>query len=238
MRREDDVAEYAAEAREQYLNRCPKCRGLNVECSCWGEYNRALKMFEACIPRDFWDYTEDDVHSNLDAFNEVVKPYISKLNKALRGGYGLMFLGDNGVGKSMFMNLVLRAVIERGFTAYYTTLLDLDHHIKRGFNDREIQDRLDWYLTSDFVALDELGKEQFKAGDSFARTQVERILKRRFEDSRPTLIATNASLDELEKMYGATMSSILQGKYQQVAMDPGDYRAQLGARMRREMGNE
>ena len=65
---------------------------------------------------------------------------------------------------------------------------------------------------------------------------MERILKRRFEDSMPTLIATNASLDELEGIYGATLSSILQGKYTIVQMDPGDYREQLAARMRREMG--
>lgn len=235
MRTEEQVKDYTAEARAEFLDRCKKCGGLDVTHTCWDAYNLALRMFESCIPRDFWRYTPDDVHSNVEQFQQLVAPYIDRLSKALKGGYGLMLLGDNGVGKTMFMCLVMAEAIRRGFSTYYTTLLDLDHHIKRGFNKPSIQDRLDWYLTSDFVALDELGKEQFKAGDSFARTQVERILKRRFDDSMPTLIATNASLDELEGIYGATLSSILTGKYTVVQMDPGDYREQLAARMRQDM---
>lgn len=236
MRTEDQVADYSAEARAEYLDRCETCHGLDVTHECWGRYNEALRRYEACVPRDFWQFTGDDVILNREQWTELVEPYTRKLAKALKGGYGLMLLGDNGVGKTMFQCLVLLQAIRRGFTCYYTTLLDLDHNIKRGFNKPALQDRMEWYLTSDFVALDELGKEQFKAGDSFARTQVERILKRRFDDSMPTLIATNASLEELEEMYGATLSSVLVGKYTQVQMDPGDYREHLAARMRREMG--
>jgi DNA replication protein DnaC len=210
---------------------------LDVTHDCWDGYHRALRAFEACIPRDFWGYTADDVVANVEQFKQVVLPYMDRLSRALRGGYGLLLLGDNGVGKTMFMCMVLMRAISRGFSTYYTTLLDLDYNVKRGFNKPELQDRLEWYLTSDFVALDELGKEQFKKGDSFIRTQVERMLKRRFEDSRPTLIATNASMDELESIYGVTLTSILVGKYAAVQMDPGDYREQMAARMRREMGS-
>lgn len=236
MRTEAEVADYAPDARAEYLDRCSVCHGLDVTHECWEGYHQALRTYEACIPRDFWGYTPDDVVGNVEQFQQIVLPYMDKLSRALRGGYGLLLLGDNGVGKTMFMCLVLMRALSRGFSTYYTTLLDLDHNIKRGFNNTDIQDRLDWYLTSDFVAFDELGKEQFKAGDSYIRTQVERVLKRRFEDSKPTLIATNASMDELESMYGVTLTSVLVGKYQRVMFDPGDYREQMAARMRREMG--
>ena len=228
---------YAAEARKEHLDRCAVCRGVDVTHSCWESYNKAIRMYEACIPMDFWDFEPEHVEGNVEQFKSIVQPYMSKMGTALNRGYGLMLLGDNCVGKTLFNCIVLKhAVLRRGFSAYYTTMLDLDHNIKRGFNKPHLQDRLDWYLTSDFLAIDELGKEQFKSGDSFMRTQVERILKRRFEDSMPTLIGTNASMDELEQIYGATLSSILVGKYTLVQMDPGDFRERMAAKMRRDMG--
>lgn len=236
MRLQSEIDKRAAESRVQYLDRCPDCAGLKLACPCHERYAMAMKKYETGIPYDFWDYTEADVTLNRVPFDGVVKPYMDRLHLAFRGGYGLLFLGDNGVGKSMFLNLVLQRVLERGFTAYYTTLLDLDHNVKRAFDDRKMADRLEMFLlTSDFLALDEFGKERFKKGDSYMRTQVERVLKKRFEESMPTLIATNAELHELEGLYGATLSSVLQGKYQNVEMEAGDYRRQLGARMRREM---
>lgn len=236
MRTEDQVLDFKPEARKEHLDSCPECGGLDHGHSCWTTYGQALRLYESCVPRDFWKYTNDDVVGNVEQFNALVKPYMAKLGTALKSGYGLIFLGDNGVGKTMFACLTLMRALARGYSGYYTTLLDLDHNIKRGFNDVDMQKRLEWYLTSDFVAFDELGKEQFKAGDSFSRTQVERILKGRFEDSMPTLIATNASLEELEEMYGPTLSSIFQGKYTHIMLDPGDYRETMAAKMRADMG--
>jgi DNA replication protein DnaC len=195
-----------------------------------------VACFEACIPRDFWGVVVDDVKWNKGAFDGVVRPYCNNIAKARLRGYGLLFLGDNGVGKTMFLSYVLTRSISSGFTAYYTTLPRLDFDIKRGFNDRSATERLRLMLTSDFVAIDEMGKEKFKAGDSYIRTQVERILKERFDDSLPTIIATNASIQGLEKIYGATLTSILSGKFEMVTMEPGDFRPELRKRMGKEMG--
>lgn len=240
MRTEAQVEEFEVQARACYLDGCAKCGGTRIDCCCWAVYSRAMKLYEACIPNEFWELTRDDVVHNVEVFEEVILPYTHKLSTALRRGYGLILTGDNGTGKTFFMYLIADRAITRGFSVYYTTMLDLIENLKRAsFADREeakaIRTRLDWYLTSDFVMIDELGKEQYKGGDSWSRTQFERIAKDRSSNSQPVVLASNASLDELEKIYGTTLSSVLEGRYQQVSMEPGDYRAQLRARMRREM---
>lgn len=217
------------------MEQCPKCKGLDLKCVCVSRSELRLRAFEAGVPRDFWDYTQDDVKYNREAFDAIVRPYVRKLGRALKRGYGLLFLGDNGTGKTLFISYVLMAACRRNFTAYYTTMTQLAHDVKRGFNDREAQQRLDWYLTSDFLAIDEMGKERFKSGDTFMRTELERILKSRYDDGRPGLLATNASMKELDEFYGATFTSMLVGKYEQVIMEPGDYREQMRKRMRAEM---
>ena len=69
------------------------------------------------------------------------------------------------------------------------------------------------------------------------RTQIERVLKRRHDHNLPTLVGSNATLEEIGGAYGSTVKSVLDGgKYKQVLFDQGDFRAELRARMESEMG--
>jgi DNA replication protein DnaC len=126
-----------------------------------------VACFEACIPRTFWNVSSADITYNVQVFSSVVVRYRKRLRRALREGYSLLFVGDNGVGKTMFSSYLLTQAIKRGFTAYYTTLTRLDADIKRGFRDKEADQRLQLMLESDFVAIDEVGKENYKP-DSFS----------------------------------------------------------------------
>jgi DNA replication protein DnaC len=236
MRSKAEVQEFEASNYCEVIQDCPKCKGQEPDCVCRVRHNVITRAFEACVPRDFWFSKASDITHNAEIFKGVVAPYCRQIKRARIKGYGLAFLGDNGVGKTMFLGYVLMVALRRGFTVYYTTLPKLDWDIKRSFNDRMLAARLKWMLTSDFLAVDEMGKEKFKAGDSYMRMQVERILKERFDESMPTLVATNADAQGLESVYGTTLTSILLGKYKLVTMEPGDYRGRLGAKMESEMG--
>ena len=223
----------------QKVSGCNRCNGaLDVECECTAKFRFEVEAFEACIPRAFWYVSPEDVEFNTRPFNETVLPYAKRLSTAHREGYGLFFHGSNGVGKTMFMSFVLTRAIRRGKSVYYTTLLQLDHDIKKGFDDREASVRLDLMLTSDFLGFDEMGKESMDATGKpkFIRGQVERILKQRFDDSKPVLLATNLSESHLTQTYGGTIMSIIKGKYKKVEMEPGDIRGKFKDKMSREMG--
>jgi DNA replication protein DnaC len=238
MKTEQEVNDFKAEAAKQVYD-CSICDGaLDSKCACTASFLFEMEAFEACIPRDFWHVAASDVEFNVNAFRQFVLPYVHRIAKAHRHGYGLLLSGSNGVGKSMFMSFVLTQAIRRGRSAYYTSMLQLDHDIKRGFRDQDAQRRLEWLLTSDFLGLDEMGKEQFKSIDqpNFIKTQIERILKQRFDESKPVLLATNLSASALGKTYGDTIASIINGKYQSVAMEPGDIRRRLAAKMAKDMG--
>lgn len=190
--------------------------------------------YEACVPRTFWNVATGDVTYNESVFRAIVVRYRRKLKRALRGGYSLLFVGDNGVGKTMFISYVLTQAIKRGFTAYYTTLTQLDADIKRGFRDRDADLRLQTMLDSDFVAIDEVGKERYKP-DSFTTSQFESYLKRRYDDAEPVLLGSNTAHDDLCKMYGATIESMIEGRYQVVSLEPGDCRRAHKSQMKRAM---
>jgi DNA replication protein DnaC len=197
-----------------------------------------IEKFKSCIPFDFWDLREENIDYNLDIYKNFIAPYVKNLNVAFHNGYGLLMGGPNGTGKSYYSSFILLNAIYEGRTAYYTTVLELDNNIKKGFNNYYIKERLDYYLTSDFLCLDEMGKETFKSvyEPTYLKTQMERILKYRFDNNMPTLLATNFSITALNKLYGPTIASIFAGRYQIVLFPPGDLRKLLGNRIQKDMG--
>lgn len=238
MRTEQEVEAFKKEATRRHILGCKKCNaGSDPACRCHTRCRREVLAYEACIPRDFWGVKADQVKHNAEPFKRFVQAYAGQLTQALKNGYGLLLLGANGVGKTMFTSYVLMEAIRQRRTSYYTTLPGLDYNIKRGFGNDSLRDRLDLMFTSDFVAIDEVGKEHFKGeGGSWIKTQLERILKQRFDDSMPVLLATNMDFEGLAKAYGPTMASIFNGKYKQVTMMPGDFRANLHEKMEKDMG--
>lgn len=210
MRSEAECDEYAATILEQLGEDDPRAV---YRASC----------YEACIPATFWKVSASDVVFNETAFEAIVVPYRKRMRRALRLGVSLLFVGDNGVGKTMFISYLLTQAVKRGFTAYYTTLTQLDADIKRGFRDREADQRLCAMLESDFVAIDEVGKERSKP-DSWTTAQFEALLKKRYDNGEPVFLGSNAAQDTLCKLYGPTVESMIEGRYQVVSLEPGDCR--------------
>lgn len=221
MRSVDDVARFQVEAVESL--------GPGAQ----AEYYTAC--FEAGIPKAFWGVKGDDVRHNVGAFKKYILNYCSRRKVAQKHGYSLLLMGDNGCGKTMFLSFVLTQMLKRGCSAYYTTLGQLDVDIKRGFKDPAAEKRLDYLLSSDFVAIDELGKEHFKS-DSYLNTRLELLLKTRYDDGEPVLMATNLDYMSLVDMYGPSLASMWDGKYTKVALEPGDFREKAARRMKEDLG--
>lgn len=226
MRTEWECREFRSEAQTRIRRRCAECGGGDAECACALRFQREADGHEACVPKDFWHVEDLEITHNREAFDERVVPYCRRFRRVRLHGYGLFLSGTNGVGKTTFVSYVLMRAMRLGWTAYYTTLPKLDHDIKRGFDDREARERLEWYLGSDFVAIDEVAKERFRggAGDSYTRMQVERILKQRYDESAPVILATNATFEEIGEVYGKSITSVIGGKYLEVMLEEGDQR--------------
>ena len=227
MRTEHEVNSFQRRTRAEITAKC-KC---SDSCDCREKAVFLVKLYESCIPHDFWDLTSKDIKFNVGSYNNVVKKYIKNLNTALRNGYGLLLSGDNGVGKTTFISLVLKDALGKGRTAYYTTLPDLLYDISKGFRDKDLSERIEYLLSSDFVAIDEIGKDKTKNRIFAAEFHFERILKNRFDSALPTLLASNMSQKEIKATYGKTVDSMLRGKYQTIAMKEGDFRGELRKRM-------
>lgn len=191
------------------------------------------ECYAAGVPRSFWNVRSSDVTHNKEIFSKVICQYRKMRRKVLSKGWGLVLMGDNGSGKTMFASYVATQFLRRGTSIYYTTLVGLNEDFKRGFSDPAFSARLETALEADFLVLDELGKEL--RADGHLGVRLEQILKQRYDDARPTVLATNLSWDELVKRYGSSIESMLEGRYLKVPLSAGDYRKVSKHRMKKDL---
>lgn len=231
MKTREEIASFESRARSRMMQ-CKICEGLALGCECRKRFAHETRCYEACIPESFWWFDRKQVTHNIEVFDDLIIPYLQQFPTAHRLGAGLFLYGANGCGKSCFLSYIGQRVARSNrFTVYYTTMPKLASDIGKTWNDKtgEAAARLAYYQSSDLVIIDELGKERSKAGDHFARVELERWVKERFDKLMPTLWASNLSPEDLGKDpenggYGETVMSVIEGRCKVVPMEPGDFR--------------
>lgn len=207
-------------------------RGLDRDTLSNAERGFRKRAFDACLPRDFWSLTADDVTHNVASFNEWIVPYCEQIKMARKEGYGIAFFGPNGTGKTTFSSYVMQQALRARYEGFCTTSLRLEHTYRGARGERQTWARLDSLVMSDFLMLDELGKEaMMPSGESWGRAHIERILKDRADEKLPTIVVSNMSREDLERLYGRSVDSLLGGKFLIVTLMPGDFRPEVNKRM-------
>jgi DNA replication protein DnaC len=219
------------------LKKCKECNGLDKNCSCYERFKFKVEAYKACIPKAFWNIPQHCIpNGDKKSSRYAIHLYVDNLSKVFSKGYSLFLWGSNGSGKSTCGCYVLKHAIESRRTVYYTTTTDLDKNLKAGFNNREVFNRLQFMLTSDLIFFDEIGKENFNLKRTWFTSEIERILKHRYDNNKPTLIATNLGQKSFEDLYGPTIKSMISGKYKTVLFPACDFRKNENLDMEKEMG--
>ncbi len=196
----------------------------------------------ANIPEDFWDVLNIKVTVNQDVFNSIIAVYCTKINAALRGGHGIFLFGDNGCGKTTFLNYVLMQILRKtGYSCYSTTALEYKKNLQRSWDKQGASTaQLRSCMERDFLLIDEFCKDRKKnvGEDEFMREEMEGILRWRYQNRKPTLIASNLDIEGIDERYrgNATFSSLLSGRFIQAQMEAVDMRQHDGDSFLEEMG--
>lgn len=123
-----------------------------------------------------------------------ISEYIKDILTYRAEGTGLFLWGANGRGKSSAAVLVLKEALGYGASAFFITC----EEVRIAYAKDE--DKIDRIVHSDFVVLDDLGKE-YRSQGGWAERALESILRRRSLYCRPTIITTNIVPEKLPGLY-------------------------------------
>jgi DNA replication protein DnaC len=146
----------------------------------------------------------------------------------------LLFRGGTGLGKTFLSACIARVVSEKGYSVVYeTTVAALSAFESQKFRSyqadgTQADERVRQLLTCELLILDDLGTEMVT---EFSKSALYTLINTRLLNGKKTVISTNLTEPEMERLYTPQICSRLRGEYQDLPFVGTDIR-----KLRKERG--
>jgi DNA replication protein DnaC len=217
-----------AKGQKQSDGYCPECRRIleqeraKVQSAelAQMEAERELRRIEeslgrACIPEDFAEKSFETFDADTDELKQALdlcKRFVSGWDKARAGGYGLLFFGNPGTGKSHLAVSILKELIPQGVTGLYTRVSDLIGYIRaqwRPDSETSSYAAVRRYVDLDLLVIDELGVQ---SGTANEQALLFEVIDARLSENRPTIFLSNLKPKQLAPVIGERLVDRIKGK--------------------------
>ena len=148
---------------------------------------------------------------NKDAMEKIfsfAKRYAERVNVKSES---LLFFGDTGLGKTHISLAIASAALEKGMGVVYSPVQNLIQKLeKEHFSYNSDTPVLDDVMECDLLILDDLGTEFSTA---YSQSLIYNLINTRLLTSKPTIISTNLTMEELANKYHNRVASRIIGSY-------------------------
>lgn len=165
-------------------------------------YRKYLKECDVAM----WNGLKSEFHSdsyNINEFIKFIDNYAKSFASRLGDGRGFIICGGTGCGKTGAMCYIIREVLRssKRFTAYYIDTIELLDTIDIAWNGNADESemaraKLSRLKKVDLLVFDDIGSEYAKNKEWLYGRFLD-IIKRRYRDNLPTLLATNLQPEKL-----------------------------------------
>lgn len=201
---------------------CPLCNDENFVdgkvCRCVTDIAKELNFIEMSkrMPLDKCRFDNFDIDLYPEE-NRKKMQNIFKFCKAYAENFNdkspnLLFIGPPGLGKTHLSLSIVNELIKKGVSVVYAPAADILGSIEaEHFSFSGETEAVDRVLNADLLLIDDLGTEMTS---QFVLSAFYNIINTRINTSKPTVISTNLSFDELEKKYSPRITSRFIGEYE------------------------
>jgi len=207
--------EFFNKLKAEILGKCHRCNHEGIvessKCDCLLSFERYVKLFYRGIKKEYWDLTLDNWKKDSLTKTEIQK-YIAKLEKAKDLGSGLILLGENGLGKTMMLSIILKAAFDKNYNillidswTLYDEIMNIPPFVENIFS-----------MDVDFLGITDLGNEIHLEKFNTYRSRLELTLGKRKVNCLPTLVSTNLGDIDIKEQYGKIFFDILNEKNKKI----------------------
>jgi DNA replication protein DnaC len=146
----------------------------------------------------------------------------------------LLFRGGTGLGKTFLSACIARVVSDKGYSVVYeTTVAALAAFESQKFHSyqedaSQADERVRQLMTCELLILDDLGTEMVT---EFSKSALYTLINTRLLNGKKTVISTNLTEADMERLYTPQICSRLRGEYQDLPFVGTDIR-----KLRKERG--
>lgn len=182
------------------------------------------------IPSLYWNVSSDKIKQPQQ---NLVLRYIDNFLAYRKKGWGLLFWGEYGSGKSAAAAVILKeGVAINGKTGLWVFADQIPAYVidRTKFDSQETF--VERMISVDLLVIDELILHR---KDTFMDTAVEMVFRRRLSAIRPTLITSNISPKQFEENYPAMHSALTEAVFP--VKFEGSFRKDSAVEMAKEFKN-
>lgn len=136
----------------------------------------------------------------------------------------LLMQGPTGLGKTHLSLAIARVVIDKGYGVIYGSAQNIVSKLEKerfGYSRAAEENSEQLLIDCDLLILDDLGTE---FSTTFSTSAIYNVINSRMLSAKPTIISTNLSIREMEKVYSERFASRVMGGYQRLEFFGKDVR--------------
>lgn len=192
------------------------------QCDCQAQVALFARYLLARIPEQYMRLDWAEYDGSPEA-REFVNGYLEKWSNYRDHGFGVEFGGPKlGIGKTFAATHIGKEMVKRRQEVYFISFVEMVAAFERDDADAT-EDKI---RMSPYLILDDIMPAYSERQKNFYHTRFEAIIRHRTNYNLPTIITTNLTATELEKLYPRTYS-LLAAKQERIDMDGEDFRAYL-----------
>jgi DNA replication protein DnaC len=219
------------------LSACRTCRGtrryrvpgvaFEVECFCEDQFKLHRALLNSGIELNYQRFSWTDCAGVQKKALSCILDYADKADGYVNSGVGLLLHGEKGTGKTLLITLLLKMLLGKGFDVQFITFQELIDIYTQSWRDIEEKAWFDRRVrNAGVLGIDDVGREN-KGRMEIVESMFDHIVRTRISASRPTLITTNRSLEELRTYYQSNVMSLLSESSIEFEFTGEDYRPKM-----------
>jgi DNA replication protein DnaC len=168
-------------------------------------------------------YPEDEIEESTGKTpRENIEKVLTKCHSFIRHfdtkkQGGLLLYGNTGVGKTFLCNCISKELLDTSHTVVYLTAAQLFDILEKYKFNRvaaeeypSLEEKVHYILDAELLIIDDLGTE---STNSLLTSQLYLCINERLLKQRATIISTNLSLDDLNRLYSERIFSRIISSY-------------------------
>ena len=119
----------------------------------------------------------------------------------------ILFLGDNGVGKSHIARSLALIACQGGYKTYYTTCSELINDLNAGVYEKTLDKRMRKYINPQLLLIDEMGHDRLELQVVKEAHLLFKVIDQRYKDNKPLIFTTNIDEPDWPEFLGDPVST-------------------------------
>lgn len=119
----------------------------------------------------------------------------------------ILFIGNNGTGKSHLAQSLALMACQCGYKTYYTTCSELIRDLNQGVYEKTLEKRIKKYINAELLLIDEMGHDRLELQVVKEAHLLLKVIDQRYKENKSLIFTSNIEEEDWPEFLGDPIST-------------------------------